>query len=507
MQGLLDKQLLFLFCMPLFFLLHGINENFGLIPFNVILRLSLFYISITIIVIFLSVVILRTAAKAAVFSLYLLSIFFLFGAFHDFLKSIALPPVLSSYSVLLPLMIVITFVLVFYLKKQRKSNTSTIRYFYYLMIVFVFMEITALIYNETTNVGFHNELSKKVNFTNLGNQIRKERPDIFFIVLDGYTSSKCLSEEFNYQNSEIDSLLSKNKFYSSSSSESNYNVTPFSLSSTMNLDYLKSGLEKQIVSSKVFLQAIETFKENQLVKFLKSQGYDIKNFGCFDLSNALCKTDPYFIDLYFHQINQQTLTARIMRDIGWNFAIKNIFTGTFKVPDSYRKSKAYHIYRNNYNWAGLMNELSVSSNTPRFVYVHLMLPHEPFFLDSNGNSYSDTSILLNKIDLKEGYLGQLKYANTLLKDMIPKVSKDLGRDKVVIIEGDHGYRDFDEKVPKSKVFMNLNAYYFSDGDYTLLYDSISPVNTFRVVLSKYFSQSLPAIKDSSVYLINDIDIQ
>ncbi|MDQ3277751.1 MAG: hypothetical protein M3Q06_05465, partial [Bacteroidota bacterium] len=61
---------------------------------------------------------------------------------------------------------------------------------------------------------------------------------------------------------------------------------------------------------------------------------------------------------------------------------------------------------------------------------------------------------------------------------------------------------FDASVPPNKVFRNLNAYYFSDKDYGMLYDSISPVNTFRVVLNKYFSQSFPLLKDSSFYLVD-----
>jgi hypothetical protein len=73
---------------------------------------------------------------------------------------------------------------------------------------------------------------------------------------------------------------------------------------------------------------------------------------------------------------------------------------------------------------------------------------------------------------------------------------------VIILEGDHGYR-FYEKKDRLKEFRNLNAYYFSDRDYRSLSDSISPVNTFRVVLNKYFCNSLPLLKDSSIYLIHD----
>jgi hypothetical protein len=42
----------------------------------------------------------------------------------------------------------------------------------------------------------------------------------------------------------------------------------------------------------------------------------------------------------------------------------------------------------------------------------------------------------------------------------------------------------------------LNAYYFSDGPPRELYDSITPVNTFRVVFNHYFNANMPLLKDN-----------
>jgi len=43
----------------------------------------------------------------------------------------------------------------------------------------------------------------------------------------------------------------------------------------------------------------------------------------------------------------------------------------------------------------------------------------------------------------------------------------------------------------------LNAYYFPDNDYSLLYPEISPVNSFRVILNKYFKTGLSLLKDDA----------
>jgi hypothetical protein len=57
----------------------------------------------------------------------------------------------------------------------------------------------------------------------------------------------------------------------------------------------------------------------------------------------------------------------------------------------------------------------------------------------------------------------------------------------------------DDRLPAS-VFYNQNAVYYPDGDYSALYDSISGVNQFRVVLNKMFGQKLPLLRDSVIFL-------
>ena len=45
----------------------------------------------------------------------------------------------------------------------------------------------------------------------------------------------------------------------------------------------------------------------------------------------------------------------------------------------------------------------------------------------------------------------------------------------------------------------LNAYYFPDQDYSKLYKGITPVNTFRIILNKYFGTDLDLLEDRSYF--------
>jgi hypothetical protein len=69
-----------------------------------------------------------------------------------------------------------------------------------------------------------------------------------------------------------------------------------------------------------------------------------------------------------------------------------------------------------------------------------------------------------------------------------------------VVQGDHGPGPAPERVgldfrvsPSRRRI--LNAYRFPDRDYSRLYDTISPVNTFRVILSQYLGLDLPLLPD------------
>ena len=71
---------------------------------------------------------------------------------------------------------------------------------------------------------------------------------------------------------------------------------------------------------------------------------------------------------------------------------------------------------------------------------------------------------------------------------------------IIILQGDHGpgsglnwnspeQSDLDERMSI------LNAYYFPDQNYQDLYSSITPVNSFRIVLNHYFGCSYEILSD------------
>ena len=63
----------------------------------------------------------------------------------------------------------------------------------------------------------------------------------------------------------------------------------------------------------------------------------------------------------------------------------------------------------------------------------------------------------------------------------------------IILQGDHGQLWPDQHAAQMKI---LNAYYLPKGS-EVLYPSISPVNTFRVVFNEYLGGNFPLLEDVS----------
>ena len=84
-------------------------------------------------------------------------------------------------------------------------------------------------------------------------------------------------------------------------------------------------------------------------------------------------------------------------------------------------------------------------------------------------------------------------------ESIMKILSTSKTQPIILIQGDHGFRDFEElgkekQLEESKTI--FNAYFLPDD--TLkhsVYDSISPVNSFRIIFNDYFRTELPLLDD------------
>jgi hypothetical protein len=78
------------------------------------------------------------------------------------------------------------------------------------------------------------------------------------------------------------------------------------------------------------------------------------------------------------------------------------------------------------------------------------------------------------------------------------------RPTIIILQADHGpglHLDWDniDNTYHKERFSILNAYLLPNGGAADLYDEITPVNTFRVTLNRYFGTELELLPDRSYF--------
>ena len=84
-------------------------------------------------------------------------------------------------------------------------------------------------------------------------------PNVYYIILDRYASSKVLKDVFDFDNQDFISQLSARGFHVTENSHSNYANTVLSLTSSLNMEYvnyLAGAIGVDSSDSKVLLSII-----------------------------------------------------------------------------------------------------------------------------------------------------------------------------------------------------------------------------------------------------------
>jgi hypothetical protein len=105
------------------------------------------------------------------------------------------------------------------------------------------------------------------------------KPDIYYIILDGYARESTLNDLYNYNNSDFINYLENSGFYVADKSQSNYSITPASLASSLNMRYLDDIAKMDATEVTKRETAIEMLRNNDVARFLKSKGYKFINLG------------------------------------------------------------------------------------------------------------------------------------------------------------------------------------------------------------------------------------
>jgi hypothetical protein len=322
------------------------------------------------------------------------------------------------------------------------------------------------------------------SFNGIASSDNQVRPDIYYIILDAYGRSDIIQNLYGYDNSGFLGSLEEMGFFVASCSQSNYAQTELSLASSLNFNYLDS-LNPALTSGNTDRSPLwPLIKNSALRKFLTSQGYKTiafaTGYGWTEINNAdiyLAPPTGTWELNSFQYLLIQTTAARILLD-AQELNLPN-------TPDDLVRRRTLFALQ---KIPGIP-----SIEGPKFVFIHLLVPHS-FVFGPNGEPIAvDWNIITPDI-FKRGYVDALTFIDKQIETIVPTIIANSPTPPIIIVQGDHGPTGSTHSVRVS----NLNTYYLP-GHEDMLYPSITPVNTFRVILDAYFAQHLSLLPDISRY--------
>jgi hypothetical protein len=326
------------------------------------------------------------------------------------------------------------------------------------------------------------------------------KPDIYYIILDGYPRSDILKKLYRYENSQFTTYLENKGFIVPDENHSNYGMTAVSLSSTLNMDYLDSyapGLE----NSHFWWLMVPLIDQSRTRTFLESQGYkyvSMSTWSMFDKPNTIYNSRPF--PLMLSEMERYILGAT---PLGYLSPLVHNFAS---VPsyDTHRKQITQF-------YASLEDISSIPG--PKFVFAHVTAPHPPFVFDSHGNplnppgnfSMNDASDFYGSDrEYQTGYVGQVGYTNAHMQVVVDEILKESTTPPIIIIQSDHGsamLSDFEsaDNTCIQERFSPFAAYYLPGVRPEVIPSDLTSVNLFRIILNQYFDTDLPLLENRQYY--------
>lgn len=470
---------LFLFLVPLFFLTHSLSANFSVALYKTTFWQVVLYSLVSILIAGLINLLFHDFRKSA-FVVFVGLIFnFTFGYFQAYLGNIlgTMSP-LSNYYVAFTTLLVILSIVVIFLYKNKLSVSKSFLFINTLFFALVLYEFSLLIAKH-----YSGERWKPYQLSKQFLQTKPAlAPDIYVIIADEYAGQEELDKLFDYDNSGFFEQLKAKNFHVIANSRSNYNHTVYSMASLFNMDYLKLRDSNRENNNDIFLGRSIMEKSN-MGYFLNKNGYRIFNCSYLPFDNNRPVAETFYFTDKASVLGHFTFVSRFKAFLHSN-------------------KETYSSKQNNDKMIEECLKAAVLQKTvkPKFIYTHFLMPHPPYVYDSAGKSMGDQVHKPGAGLSKKDYLGFLKYANNKLLSLIDFILGNSSRPPVILLAGDHGFRQFEKKVPEPYYFMNLCAVYLPNRNYELFYNGMSSVNYFRAILNAQFNQKLPFLPDRTIYV-------
>jgi len=431
--------------------------------------------------------------KAAVISSFAIVLFFSYGHIYNILETNSLAGMsIGRHRILAPIYLVIFGIGVWWISRPNRKLrllSQTLNIVALAAVALPVLQISVDYIQESRAVA--------AEPSNASQDLRiagdKPAPDIYYIILDAYSRDDILKDFYNFDNSSFVNDLTSLGFYVARCSQSNYAQTQLSLASALNMDFideLGGGFSSE-KTKRVGMPGL--IKRSTVRSLLERLGYDMVAFETGYYWTQVEDADVYLspksskaslLDVTGGLNGFESLlikTSAMLIVVDGSSALPRFLQLDINYPNQIHRERVLFTLDQ-------LGRLPAMPG-PKFVFAHIVSPHRPFVFGPQGE------IVQQEKDDIIGYRDQVAYLNSRLIPLLQKIISNSSTPPIIILQGDHG--GLDTSVDDRMAI--LNAYYLPGAGNQLLYENISPVNTFRLVFNHYFGSRYDLQEDTSYF--------
>jgi len=321
-------------------------------------------------------------------------------------------------------------------------------------------------------------------------------PDVYYIVLDGY-SRYDVYKNLDFDNANFITSLEALGFIIPRCSQSNYVWTPLSLSSVFQMNYLEGfgNWQHQLQIGEIdYAYWGNYIRENPVRDLFKNMGYTIVSaetgyvFSEWQDADIFIAKNKDVLDRLLDTNNLKAFEYHYLR-----FTMLRVF---LELEDAYLQplvnvqlAPDEDHYQRVLFLLDQLGQIPAQISSPKFIYMHIVSPHEPYVFDREGNyaQKNDNSGL--------SYVNQTIYLNSRILPLMEKIIQSYSAEDapIIILQSDHGFGLTKDRVK------NLAAYYLPGVEADSLSPYMTPVNTFRFIFNEYFGTRYDLLEDKSYF--------
>lgn len=326
--------------------------------------------------------------------------------------------------------------------------------------------------------------------SNLQQQVtsKKEYPDIYWLVFDEFAGFDSVRDYFNYP--QVDDFvrdLEQIGFTVIEGSHGNSQHTLEEIATRLNYSVADPNLDR--------LSLYGLISDNTVMKTLKGFGYttvvldEPRSFSFGFPGKTLIASDINLDEIVGTESTKMSTISGSFSSVVLKRTILAPWTAKYELDDEEITRHQRAIYY-------VARELgNLSTDSPKFVYTHLMFPHEPIIFASDG-----TMLDLEQLQNWDNYLGQYQYALKIILTSVGNILDNADPDNppIIILQSDHGARN--NNVNGEVTLPGYPTEYNTSIMYAIyapacpdmpLVDGIDPVNTFPLVFNCLFDMDIP----------------